>query len=230
MPTATPHSPSLLSWTRALRRFVAWHRRSLAAVLTFVAVLGALRVFAAPPGGGAQVVVLTADVTGGSALSRTQLTLRSVPPDLVPGGAVTALDQAEGRTPAGPLTAGTILTASALVGPGLAGLSSGHVAVPARLADPGIVAVLRVGDVIDVLATDPSSGEVRRAATRARVASIPAQGDTGPLSASSSQDVLVLLDVTAQEAVEVTRAAATARLSVVLPGSSQSAPQGPVAP
>ncbi|MPN40340.1 hypothetical protein SDC9_187876 [bioreactor metagenome] len=166
------------------------------------------------------MVTVVGDVTGGRTLTRDQLTTRSVPTDLVPRGAVVAIHLAEGRTPAGPLSAGTILTEAALVGPGLTGLAAGHVAVPARLADAGIVQVLRVGDAIDVMATDTGTGEVRRVATRARVATIPAQADGGPLSSGTAQDVLVLLDVTAVEAAEVTRAAATSRLSVVLPGGS----------
>lgn len=220
MPKAVEGSASLVSWIRTVRRFVSWHRRALAAGLTFVAVLGALRVLSAPEAGGTDVVTVVGDVAGGRQLTRNQLVRRSVPPDLVPRGAVVSLDLAVGRTPAGPLAAGSILTEAALVGPGLSGMSPGRVAVPARLADAGIVQVLRVGDTIEVMATDAGTGDVRRVASRARVAAMPTTDDSGPLSGGSSQDVLVLLDVTAAEAVEVTRAAATARLSVVLPGSS----------
>lgn len=220
MPITPGGSPSLLAWFRAARRFVSWHRRSVAAALTFLAVLAGLGALSDPAGTGTEVVTVVGDVTGGRALTRDQLTTRSVPTDLVPRGAVVAIHLAEGRTPAGPLSAGTILTEAALVGPGLTGLAAGHVAVPARLADAGIVQVLRVGDAIDVMATDTGTGEVRRVATRARVATIPAQTDGGPLSSGTAQDVLVLLDVTAVEAAEVTRAAATSRLSVVLPGGS----------
>lgn len=222
MPTAAEGSSSLVSWIRSVRRFVSWHRRAVAAVLTFVAVLGALRVLSAPDPGGTAVVTLAADVAGGSPLTREQVVQRSVPVDLVPHGAVVSLDQAAGRTPAGPLAAGSILTEAALVGPGLSGMTPGRVAVPARLADAGIVRVLRVGDTIEVMATDPGTGEVRQVAARARVAAIPTAGDDGLLSggsAGSGEDVLVLLDVPTAEAEEVTRAAATARLSVVLPGT-----------
>lgn len=220
MPIAPEGSPSLLAWSRAARRFVSWHRRSVAAALTFVAVLAGLGALSDPAGAGTEVVTVVGDVTGGRPLSRSQLTTRVVPADLVPRGAVVGLDQAEGRTPAGPLSGGTILTEAALVGPGLSGLAAGHVAVPARLADAGIVQVLRVGDAIDVMATDTGTGEVRMVATRARVATIPSEADGGPLSSGTAQDVLVLLDVTAAEAAEVTRAAATSRLSLVLPGGS----------
>ncbi len=207
-----------MSLLRKLRRAVSWHRRAVAALLTFIAVLGVLRVVSAPDSPGSSVVTVSADTSGGSPLTRDQLTVRSVPPDLVPGAALTSLDQAEGRTPTGPLSAGTILTEPLLVGPGLSATGPGRVVVPARLADAGIVGVLRVGDAIDVMATDPGTGQVTRVASRARIATVPTGDDGGPFSASSPQDeVLVLLEVTQAESLDLTRAAATSRLSVVLP-------------
>lgn len=214
-------SPSLLSsWIRTLRRTVSVHRRGVAALLAFVAVYGALRAVAAPETPGTPVVTVLADVPGGSALTRDQVTVRSVPAELVPRAAVVSLEAAVGRTPAGPLTGGSILTEAALVGPGLSGSAPGRVVVPARLADAGIAGVIRVGDAIDVMATDPGSGEVARVASRARVAAIPAPDGGSALVGTGPQDeVLVLLDVSRTESLDLTRAAATSRLSIVLPNA-----------
>lgn len=218
-PDHVPPPASLLSsWLRTLRRAISLHRRGLAALLTFVAVYGALRAVTAPGSPGVPVVAVVADVPGGSPLTRDQVVVRPVPPELVPGSAVVSTEAAVGRTPAGPLTAGSILTEAALVGPGLTGTAPGRVVVPTRLADAGIGGVVRVGDAIDVMATDPGTGEVTQVATRARVAAIPAPDDGNALAGTGPQDeVLVLLEVDGAESVGLTRAAATSRLSVVLP-------------
>ena len=212
-------SPSQLSsWIRTLRRAVSVHRRGVAALLAFVAVYGALRAVAAPDTPGTPVVTVVADIPGGGPLSRDQVAVRSVPAELVPRAAVVSVEDAVGRTLAGPLTGGTILTEAALVGPGLSGSAPGRVVVPARLADAGIAGVIRVGNAIDVMATDPGSGEVARVASRARVAAIPAPVGGGALGGTGPQDeVLVLLEVSRTESLELTRAAATSRLSIVLP-------------
>ena len=212
-------SPSLLlSWARTLRRVVSWHRRGVAALLTFAAVLGGLRAVSAPDAPGTPVVTVVGDVPGGSPLTREQLTVRHVPAPLVPGEAVLSAEDAVGRTPAGPLTAGTILTEAGLVGPGLARGTPGRVVVPTRLADAGTAGVVRVGHAIDVMATDPGTGQVTRVASRARVAAIPSEDSGGVLGGSgAAEDVLVLLEVSPPESLDLTRAAATSRLSVVLP-------------
>lgn len=212
----TPAS-SLSGRARTLRRFVSWHRRAIATVLAFVAVFTVVRALTAPHSAGFPVVAVTTDVPGGSPLGPAQVTVRTVPADLVPGGAVTDPDQAVGRTPAAPLTAGTLLTETALVGPGMAGTAPGRVIVPARLADAGLAGVLGVGRTIDVMATDPGSGEVARVATAARVAAVPAPDDGGILGGAAGDEALVLLEVSRAESLDLTRAAATSRLSVVLP-------------
>lgn len=220
MTPASPHGSSslLASRVRSVRRFVSWHRRSLAAMVAFVAVYALVQALSAPAAIGRPVVVVTADVPGGSPLSRDQITLRTVPADLVPRAALVDPGLAVGRIPAAPVTSGSILTEAALVGPGMAGTSPGRVVVPARLADAALAGVLGVGRTIDVMATDPGSGEVSRVATDARVAALPAADDGGILGGGATGDeVLVLLEVSRAESLALTAAAATSRLSVVLP-------------
>ena len=66
-------------------------------------------------------------------------------------------DDPVGRVLAAPLRAGEPVTDVRLVGPADRGPTR-LVAVPVRLPDPGMVALLRVGDRIDLLATDPRGG------------------------------------------------------------------------
>ena len=56
---------------------------------------------------------------------------------------------------AGPVRAGEPLTDVRLVGASLAAAYPGAVAVPVRLPDAGMAALLRVGDRIDLVAADP---------------------------------------------------------------------------
>ena len=72
--------------------------------------------------------------------------------------------------------------------------------VPARLADAGLTGVLRVGDAIDVMATDPGSGTVTRVAVGARVAAIPASDEGGSLVGTSTRDEVLVLRVASPDA------------------------------
>ena len=92
-------------------------------------------------------------------------------------------------------------------------VSPGHVIAPLRLADTALTTLLRPGDVVDVIATDPQAEQAAIVAAGARVVTIPELPDeevgTGP------EGALVLIDVDPQTASVVAHAAASATLSII---------------
>lgn len=148
-------------WWRELRRAVAWHRRLLAAGLAAAAV--ALTISAVRPAPPVTEAVLAAarDLPGGLALGHADLRRVELPPDAVPAGALRPGAAVAGQVLAGPMRSGEPLTDARLVGPTLlAGLAEGRgrfVAAPVRIADPAVVALLRPGDRVDVLAAESSA-------------------------------------------------------------------------
>ncbi len=151
--------------------------------------------------------VLTAarDLPAGVTVGAEDLTRTAFLPGSVPTGALTAAEDAVGRTTTGPVRAGEPLTDVRLVSGTLLDGYPGRVAVPVRVADPGAVGLLRVGDRVDVVAADPQGRtEAVLVAGDAPVVAIP-QAPEGAL-ASGGLVVLAVSDDTA-------RALATAAVS-----------------
>jgi pilus assembly protein CpaB len=205
--------PVRVSLTR-FARTVGWHRRLLAAGLAAGAVALALQ--AAEPEAGPTVPVVAAagELPGGVALTDEDLRLVDLPPDLVPAGAMASIDQAVGRLLAGPMHAGELLTDVRLVGPGLlAGWGGDLVATPVRVADPGVLALVRPGDRIDLYATPVSAlGPATVIAAQVPVLALPAADDQAVLA----DGALLVVASTQHQAGLLAEAAVTSRLSVVL--------------
>lgn len=141
---------------RSLRRVVTLHRRLLAAGLAAAAVALGLGVVAPAPPPTAPVVVAAADLSGGGVLGAEDVEVRRFPPEAVPSGAAGTPGRLLGRVLAAPVRAGEPLTDVRIVGPGLVrGYGPGMVAAPVRIGDAGSVALVQVGDRVDVLAPDP---------------------------------------------------------------------------
>ncbi|MGI8537889.1 MAG: SAF domain-containing protein, partial [Mycobacteriales bacterium] len=106
---------------RDLQRAVARHRTLLAAGLAAAAVAAGLTAVA--PAREPTVLVLTAtrDLAAGAALTPDDLVATSMPPGLVPAGALTEVVGAVGRFVAGPVRRGEPLTDVRLLGAGLLG-------------------------------------------------------------------------------------------------------------
>lgn len=110
------------------------------------------RAAAAGPGG--PVVVAGVALTRGTVLEATALSVRSMPEDYRPPGALTSLAQAVGRMLAADVVAGEALTTTRLAaegGPVAALVPPGLRAVPVPVAAPQ--GLLAPGDRVDVLAT-----------------------------------------------------------------------------
>lgn len=189
---------------RVLRRTILARRRSLAAVLAGIAVLGVLRAVSPPPGPTAEVQVARRDLTAGAVIERGDLERVRVPVALVPDGLVAA---PVGSVLAAPLRRGEPVTDVRLVGPGLAAGFPGRVLVPVRFPDAAAADLLRPGDVIDVMATGSRSAAPGIVAAGATVAAVPAEPSSGvggdASVGSTASGRLLLLAVHPQDAVDV---------------------------
>lgn len=183
-------NPSLVSrisaflrpdWTRTVRA-----RRFAAAGLVMLAGVAALR--SNPEDDRSEVVVAAHDLRPGTALTPGSATT-------LPDGSQADLDAVVGSTLASPTRRGEVLTDVRLLGSRLAESTAGPDAriVPLHLADSALVDLVRVGDVVDVLAapvTD-SPAALRLLATDAIVVLVSAQQKAQ--AADSDRVVLVAL-------------------------------------
>jgi Flp pilus assembly protein CpaB len=146
--------PRLRRGLRSVRRAVLLRRRPLAALCFGLGIWLALRVVAGPPAPTTEVLVAARDLPAGLVLTDSDLVERPFADGSEPSGLL-GRPQATGRTLAAPLTAGEPVTDVRVVAAGLLEGYPGLVAVPVRIPDAATVALLRVGDRIDLLATDP---------------------------------------------------------------------------
>ena len=131
-------------------------RRTASALLLLLALVTAV----APTPGSARapVVVAAVDLAAGRTVHAADLALRHWPPELVPSGSVRDPAAAEGRVLVGAARAGEPLTDVRLVG---AGPSPGAqaAAVPVRLSDAAVAALLVPGRRVDVVTVGERSDQ-----------------------------------------------------------------------
>lgn len=138
-----PHLPDL-------RGVLHRHRRILAALCAFAAVLAALSVLRPADTDRVPLVAAASDLAPGTVLSRAHLVVLAVPPEAVPAGAFTDAAAVEGRALGVPLTARSPVTTAGLEsGAKLAG--PGLVVVALPLPGDGVAALIRPGTRLDVL-------------------------------------------------------------------------------
>ncbi|WP_040320019.1 SAF domain-containing protein [Aeromicrobium marinum] len=194
-------------------RWVFLHRRLLAAALAGLAVLMVVSALRDVPAG-VPVVVAGDDLPSGHVLSARDLEVRHFPADVVPAGSPTDPGAVMGRSLAGPVRAGEPLTDRRLLdGDDLSGYGIDGPAVlsTVRLADPGSLAVVGVGDTVDVIAVDPrGESEPRVVVAAARVAALPAADPDRP-----GTGAVVTLATTEEAAPALAAAGLNAELTVV---------------
>jgi len=137
------------------------------------------------------VLVAARDLPAGAELADDDLVTVRFAPGSEPAGIV---DDPTGQVLAGPLRAGEPVTDARLVGPHLTTGRPGLVAVPVRLPDPGMVALLDVGDHVDLLATDPQDGGAEVVAADVPVLAIPRLDDTTTASGLPGRLIVVGAD------------------------------------
>jgi pilus assembly protein CpaB len=188
-------------------RRLAMLRRIAAGLLALLALVLAL---APESASGVPVVVAAADVPAGSTLRAPDLAVRQWPAELAPAGALHEAAAADGRVLVGAARAGEPLTDTRLAGPAAAlGAPAGAAAVPVRLADEGVGALLVPGSSVDVVTVGASSTEPVVLATAAAVLAV-----LPPESASSGR--LVLVAMPAHIATRVAAAALTDQVAITL--------------
>jgi len=168
------------SFLARVRRRVLARRRLLAFLLAAGAVAAGLSAARPAPPQTTSVTVAARDLPAGTVLRGSDLTAVELASDDVPDGAET---DPVGETLAAPLRRGEPVTDLRLVGPAL---TEGHpdlVALPVRFPDAGMAGLLRVGDRVDLLSTDPATGDTETVAWDAQVLALPdgsgEEGDAG---------------------------------------------------
>lgn len=201
--TAVPRS--------VLRRLVR-HRALLSGALVALAIATALTAVAPADAADVEVLAASRDLPAGAALTDDTLTRIRLPPAAVPAGVLRSAEQARGSRLAGAVRAGEPLTDVRLLGAGMLP-PGGEVAVPVRVAEPAVAALLQAGDRVDVLAASPEGGEAARTVVSdVVVLAVPALDDAG------LDGALVVLAATTGGASRLAAAAVTDRLSVTVRG------------
>jgi len=127
-------------------------RRAAAGGLVVLAGVATLR--SNPDDNRAEVVVAARDLAPGTAVTPDDVRLEKRPTTTIPDGSGADLGAVVGSTLAGPTRRGEVLTDVRLLGSRLAESTAGPGAriVPLHLADSALIDLVRVGDVVDVLA------------------------------------------------------------------------------
>jgi Flp pilus assembly protein CpaB len=193
---------------RFLRRAVLRRRRPIAALCVAAAVGATVHATAPPPPETTSVLTAARDLPAGSTVGPDDVVPVELDPGSVPDGTV---GDPVGQVLAAPLRRGEPLTDVRLVGDDLAAAHPGLATLPVRLPDADVAALLRPGDRIDVVATDPQGGGARVVADDVLVLATPSGGgaDAGAGSSAPAGVVVVLgvppLAVTAVSSASVTR-------------------------
>jgi len=141
-------------WTRTVLA-----RRVAAGGLVVLAGVATLR--SNPDDDRAEVVVAARDLRPGSALTPDDVRLEKRLATTVPDGSQADLGAVVGSTLASPTRRGEVLTDVRLLGSRLAESTAGPGAriVPLHLADSALIDLVRVGDVVDVLAAPATDSQ-----------------------------------------------------------------------
>jgi Flp pilus assembly protein CpaB len=205
---------TLVTGVRSLRRRLLRHRRIVTALLAAGCAVAALEVWAPPAPETRDVVVAADDLSAGTRLGPDDLRVAKVAAGILPRGAAASSASFVGRTLAGPMRAGEVLTDQRIVATSLlAGFADGMVAAPLRIPDGEVASLLTVGDRVDVFA---ASGDVSTAAEQitsgAPVLAVPEPSEF------SRDSAVVVLAVSESVAARLAQAVATTQITVVLVG------------
>jgi Flp pilus assembly protein CpaB len=199
-------------WWRRVRR----HRQLLAALLAAVVVVGLATTLRPPAAATTDVVVARADLPPGATLTDDDLVVAPRPQDVLAVDVVRDPAQVRGRLLAAPVLAGEALRARDVVADALLGSLGGSVvAVPVRLADDGVAALLQPGDVVDLVSARDGAAEV--VATGVRVLAVPrtpASSSVLGSSGSAGGGSLVVVAASPSAALALQRAEAEGRVGL----------------
>jgi Flp pilus assembly protein CpaB len=193
---------------RRLRRRLLIHRRGLAVLCLAAAAWCALSVLRPPAPPRVPVWTASRDLDAGQVLAAADLRRVAFTPGTVPDRAVRHRSALVGRTLATPLTRGEVVTTVRLLGPGHLRGYPGRAAVGVRITDGEVADLLRPGDHVDVVGTDPQQRASPALVVRdAVVLAVPrSRGDPG-LAAGSGRLVVVAVPAPDAERIASTGAA-----------------------
>ena len=200
---------------RAVRRVVLARRRPLAAVCLALAVVTGVHAARPAPPATVRVTVAARDLVSGTVLGSDDLVVRRYPVAVAPVGSAPG---AVGRTLAGPVRAGEPVTDVRLVSPALAAGYPDRVLMPVRIADADVVALVRVGDRVDVVAADPRRGDAVAVAVDVPIVAVPAAQGAAGTGADPLSGRLVVVAVFPQDVDHIAGASATDLLGLVVRG------------
>lgn len=201
---------------------IARHRRAVVALLLSVAAGAAVLALAPPAPPTVPVLVAAHDLAPGVTLASADVRVAALSERAVPSGALATAGDAVGRVLAAPLRAGEPLTDVRLVGRALLrSLPDGQVGAPLQLADADVAALLRPGDLVDVVAAPPrdlAGGPTvpQVVAERVRVLAVSTPRSAGALGVAADSAPLVLVAAPPATAVDLAAASVTQGLAVVL--------------
>ncbi|QIX28017.1 pilus assembly protein CpaB [Nocardioides sp. JQ2195] len=196
-----------------MRRAVLGRRRLLCALCVVGAVFAGLRALAPAPPSTVPVTVAARDLPAGSTVAAGDVETVGFPEGTVPTDTSDAA-YAVGRTTTGPLRRGEPITDARLVGASLLEGYPGLVAIPVRIPDDGAAALLRVGDRIDLLATDQRTGATERVGDDIPVIALPHRDVSGQQNALAGR--LIVVGTTSELSEKVASASATRYLTATI--------------
>lgn len=210
---------------RVLGAFLSRNRRALGTSCAALACAGAVLLLRPPPEPTTDVLVAAGDVATSSPLASSDTTVRSLPREAVPDGALPPDTDTEGMSLTGPLRGGEVLTTARVADPPAADYGADRVAAPVRVADAGVLTLLNPGSRVDILAADEPSeagfgaeagpgGSAERVVADCPVIAVPENDRAG----SGETGALLLVAVAPEEARALAGHAARSRLSVTIRG------------
>jgi pilus assembly protein CpaB len=159
---------------------------------------------------GVAVAVAAAEIPAGATVRAADLAVREWPAELVPVGALHDPEAAVGRVLVGAARAGEPLTDVRLVGAGsVPGAGRGGAAVPIRLADAGVAALLVPGSHVDVVTAGGRTDQPVVLAADASVLAVLAEDSRG-------RGRLVMVAMPREIATRVAAAALSEQVAVTL--------------
>lgn len=217
MTGSTLFRPRRRSPLAPVARLLSWHRRKLAVAAAVAAVLCTVAAVSPEDPPTVPVVVAAKQVTGGHALTESDLRVAHYPAPLAPAEALPEPAELIGRVLIGDAVSGSPIGRHSVVSTRAVSPADGRSLVPVRFGDPAVLSLLQVGDVIDVLAVGSGEQPTRAITTGARVLSFPAtESTTGPFGSTGPSGTPVLLEVATADAVALVAAQSRDQLAVVL--------------
>jgi Flp pilus assembly protein CpaB len=171
-----------------LRRSAWRWRHAIAALALALAASVAIGELRPPPPETTSVVAVDSALPAGHVIEAGDLRAQPLPPEAVPGTAVTDAESVIGRRLAVGLSDGTVLTPGMLAETALATpAAEGEVVVTARLADDGSAELARTGARVTLVAPEPDGGGARTVAEDVLVLGV-VEPESGGLIGGAERD------------------------------------------